>query len=280
MRKWHLIIDVEKCENCNNCFLACKDEFCSNEWPGYSASQPNHGHRWMNILRRERGRFPNVDVAYLPSPCMHCDDPPCMHNAKNGAVTKRPDGIVLIDPQKSRGQKQLVKACPYGAIFWNAERNLPQKCTMCAHLLDEGWRAPRCVQACPTGALSIVHLESGQMQAMIESHGLEVLGGDKNPARPGVYYKNLYRYKKCFIAGSVAGSRKEQAECVQGALVRLFRNGQIIDEKKTDAFGDFKFDNLGCRSGKYHVEIHYQDQTKKEDQFELQQSLSLGTLWV
>jgi Fe-S-cluster-containing dehydrogenase component len=26
MKKWNLIIDIEKCEDCNNCFLACKDE--------------------------------------------------------------------------------------------------------------------------------------------------------------------------------------------------------------------------------------------------------------
>ena len=279
MKKWHMIIDIEKCENCNNCFLACKDEFCGNDWPGYSACQPTHGHRWMNIQRKERGQFPFIDVAYLPSPCMHCDNPPCMHSASNGAVTRRPDGIVLIDPQKATGQ-QLVKACPYGAIFWNAEKNLPQKCTLCGHLLDAGWKAPRCVQACPTGALSIVHLEAEQLQGMVEKHELEVLGGDNNPTRPGVYYRNLYRYKKCFIAGSLAAGRADQAECAQGALVRLFKDGLKIDEKVTDAFGDFKFDHLTCRSGGYHIEIRFQGHEIIERQFELQQSLSLGTLWI
>ncbi|XFO68983.1 hypothetical protein SPSIL_052110 [Sporomusa silvacetica DSM 10669] len=34
MKKWHLIIDVEKCEDCNNCHMACKDEHVGNEWPG------------------------------------------------------------------------------------------------------------------------------------------------------------------------------------------------------------------------------------------------------
>ena len=83
---------------------------------------------------------------------------PCLRAAKNGAVVKRPDGIVLIDPQKARGQKALVQACPYGAIWWNEEKQIPQKCTFCAHLLDAGWKAPRCVQACPTGALSVASL--------------------------------------------------------------------------------------------------------------------------
>ena len=62
MKKWHLVIDVAKCENCNNCLMACKDEHCGNDWSGYTLSQPLHGHRWMNILRRERGEFPVIDV--------------------------------------------------------------------------------------------------------------------------------------------------------------------------------------------------------------------------
>jgi Fe-S-cluster-containing dehydrogenase component len=280
MKTWHLIIDVAKCENCNNCFLACKDEFCGNDWPGYAAAQPPHGHRWMNILRRERGQFPMIDVAYLPSPCMHCADPPCQHAAAGGAVSRRPDGIVLIDPQKSRGQKQLVKACPYGAIFWNEEKSLPQKCTMCAHLLDEGWKAPRCVQACPTGALSIVRLEADQMQRMVADEALEVLGGSNTAARPTVYYKNLYRYNMCFIAGSAATRVAGQTQCAQGAAVKLTKDGRCLAETVTDAFGDFKFDHLPGRSGIYQIEIRYQDKAKQEFEIELLESVSAGTVWV
>lgn len=79
-----------------------------------------------------------------------------MAAAKDGAVYKRPDGIVIVDPEKSKGQKQIVDACPVGAIFWNEEEQIPQKCTMCAELLDDpdypGFE-PRCVEACPNQAL-------------------------------------------------------------------------------------------------------------------------------
>ena len=103
MRSWNLIIDVAKCEDCNNCSLACKDEHVGNDWPGYAAAQPLHGHRWMNTMRKERGTWPTIDVAYRPTPCMHCDDAPCLRAAAGGAVYKRADGIVLIDPQKASG---------------------------------------------------------------------------------------------------------------------------------------------------------------------------------
>src|SRR4030067_568859 len=104
MKKWNLIIDVAKCHDCNNCFISCKDEFIGNDWKPYSTSQPWHGHRWMNIMRKEKGQYPKVEVAYLPTPCMQCDDPKCMKAAKNGAIQKRDDGIVIIAPEKAQGQ--------------------------------------------------------------------------------------------------------------------------------------------------------------------------------
>ncbi|MGB5987547.1 MAG: 4Fe-4S dicluster domain-containing protein, partial [Desulfobacterales bacterium] len=195
MNQRRLIIDVGKCQNCNNCFLACKDEHCGNSWAGYAAAQPLHGQRWMNLLSRERGRFPHVDVAYLPKPCQHCGDAPCIAAAEDGAVYRRPDGIVIIDPEKARGQRQLVPACPYGAVWWNPEQQLAQKCTLCAHLLDEGWAVPRCVQACPTGALKLVDWSAEEVRRHIAAEKLEVLERDSAPATWGVYYKNLYRFK-------------------------------------------------------------------------------------
>ena len=119
---WGMIIDVARCHDCNNCFLACKDEFVDNDWLPYSKSQPDRGQRWMNILRRERGGYPLVVVAYLAKPCQHCINPPCLKAARNGAVNIRQDGIVLIDVDKAAGQKQLVEACPYGTIWWNEEK--------------------------------------------------------------------------------------------------------------------------------------------------------------
>jgi Fe-S-cluster-containing dehydrogenase component len=70
---------------------------------------------------------------------------------------------VNADTDKAKGQKDIVKSCPYGTIWWNEEQNLPQKCTLCAHLLDEGWEKPRCVQACPTGALEALYTEDTEM---------------------------------------------------------------------------------------------------------------------
>ena len=62
MKNWNLVIDVARCHDCNDCFLADKDEFVGNDFPPYSAAQPWHGHRWMNIKRKERGQYPLVQT--------------------------------------------------------------------------------------------------------------------------------------------------------------------------------------------------------------------------
>lgn len=277
MKKWNLIIDVAKCEDCNNCFLSCKDEHVDNDWSGVALPQPRHGHRWINILRKERGRYPLIDVAYRPTPCMHCDDPLCMKAARNNAVVKRPDGIVIIVPERAKGQQELVKACPYGAIWWNEEHQVPQKCTLCAHLLDHGWSRPRCVQACPTGALDVVQATDDEMAVMVKAQSLEVLSPELN-ARPRVYYRNLYRFNRCFISGSVAVKKDGVVDCAENAKVRLQKEKETIDEATTDAFGDFKFDGLVEKSGVYRLEIHYPGAATTQLDVDLITSVSLDTV--
>ena len=87
--KWNLIVDVANCTNCNNCTLAVQDEHVGNSFPGYAAEMPKHGHRWIDIRRRERGQGTMTDVAYLPTMCQHCDDAPCMAAAKDDAMKLR-----------------------------------------------------------------------------------------------------------------------------------------------------------------------------------------------
>ena len=278
MKKWNLIIDVAKCHDCNNCFLSCKDEYFENDFPPYSAAQPRHGHRWMNIMRKERGQYPKVDVAYLPIPCMHCDDAPCIKAAKKDAVYKREDGIVVIDPEKAKGQRNLVESCPYGVIYWNEEKSLPQKCTFCVHLLEDGWKEPRCVQACPTEAMRVVYAEDSEMEKLKKSESLEVYQ-PQYKAKPRVYYKNLYRYTRCFVAGSVA--LQDIDECAEGAEITLMKGAKkVVDKTVTNNYGDFKIDNLEEKSGKYVLEVAYKGYEKKTVEVDVKKSVNLGTIFL
>lgn len=278
MEKWNLVIDVEKCEDCNNCFLACKDEHVDNEFPGYSLSQPRHGQRWINIKRKERGQYPFIDVAYLPVPCLHCDDAPCVKAAKDGAIYKREDGIVLIDPVKAAGQEKLVNACPYDVIWWNEDKNVAQKCTFCVHLLDEGWKEPRCVSVCPTGALRVVKTNDDEMKRIVEQENLQHFQPNHKTA-PRVYYKNLYRYNKCFIGGSVAATKDNITDCVDAAVVFLQdQSGKKLAQQTTDPFGDFKFDGLDKNSGNYTLKITHSDYSEQTVDVKLGESVFVGVI--
>jgi hypothetical protein len=207
---------------------------------------------------------------------MHCDDAPCL--TEDGAVYKREDGIVLIDPEKAKGREDLLSACPYGAIWWNGEAEVAQKCTFCVHLLDDGWTQPRCVQSCPTGAMRFLSADEADMEALVASEGLEVYQPQHQTA-PRVYYRNLYRFTKCFISGNVA--LKDVDECAEGAQVILRDgSGQTVGTATTNNYGDFRFDDLPGDSGEYGLEVEYPGYQRKEEKVDLKDSVNVGTIFL
>ncbi|MBN1105748.1 MAG: 4Fe-4S dicluster domain-containing protein [Deltaproteobacteria bacterium] len=161
MARYGMIVDLNKCTGCMTCVLACKQENLTG--PGVF---------WNKILEIENETFDYI--AYVWHACMHCDDPPCVAACSSKAISKRPDGIVLIDQQKCNGQRKCIDACPYGVISINTDegyfpgKKLPfetsperyrvqlpgkaSKCTLCAHRIDKG-QVPVCVQACQSEAL-------------------------------------------------------------------------------------------------------------------------------
>jgi len=277
MTKWNLIVDVDGCTNCQACVLACRDEYVGNDFPGYAAEMPKHGRSWIDIKTQERGGSAMVDVGYLPVMCQHCDDAPCITAAKNNAVTKRADGIVIIDPVKAKGQQQLVEACPYGAVFWNEEKQLPQHWMFDAHLLDDGWKEPRAAQACATAAIRAVKLSDTEMRTIASAEQLEHFHPEYG-TKPRIWYKNLHRFTKCFIGGSVEAQQNGSIDCLVDAAVTLTKDGQEIATTSTDLYGDFKFDALDQDSGQYVIEIHAEKFKKKSMNVTLGKSTYLGEI--
>ena len=277
-KKWNLIVDVARCDNCRNCFLATKDEHIGNDFPGYAASQPEKEHSWVDIVRHERGHYPIAEANFMPVMCNHCDDAPCMKAAKDGAITKRADGIVIIDPEKSKGQKAIVDACPYGAVYWNEEKQIPQAWIFDAHLLDEGWTKPRVEQSCPTDAFKALKIEDGEMQRLKEQEGLEVLHPEYE-SKPRIYYKNLHLMNSCFVGGSVIADVDGVEECAEGAEAILKQNGNEIARVTTDVFGEFKIDKLEPQSGSYELQVSSESAGSLSMAFDLgDESVYLGTM--
>ena len=241
MANFAMAIDLNKCIGCYNCQIACKDEHVGNDFPPIAAAQPTFGHFWLSISEKEQIWSPShIKVTYIPQPCQHCDDAPCMKAAKNGAIYKRPDGIVIIDPEKAAGQKELVEACPYGSIYWNDEKNIPQKCTFCAHLVDDNWQEPRCVQSCPTSCMYFGDLDqpTSRISKFLAANPCEELHPELN-TKPRVSYAGL---PKPHLAGTLRFA--DLKECANGVKVTLTGPDGKKVETASDYFGDFEFKNV------------------------------------
>jgi tetrathionate reductase subunit B len=260
------VIDVAICNGCYNCQIACKDEHVENDWSPIAKPQPDTGQFWLKLHEFIRGSVPKVKMHYLPVPCMHCDDAPCIASCKvQGALYKREDGLVIIDSEKCTGCKDCVDACPYSKIFFNEELNLAQKCTGCAHLIDRGWAEPRCVDACPTGAIKFG--EEEDLAADME--GTEVLYPEYG-TKSRVFYKNI---PQKFIAGTVYDP--VEREIVKGAVCILEGNGTL--RKSTDGYGDFWFE--GLVEGTYSLVIEADGfAPKKYDAINTKDDVNLGDI--
>jgi tetrathionate reductase subunit B len=247
MSKKVFVIDIKKCNGCHSCQIVCKDEHVGNDWSPIAKPQPDAGQFWIELTERVRGTVPKVKVAYRPHLCMHCDDAPCMKACPvEGALYKREDGLVIIDSVKCSGCRNCLDVCPYDAIFYNDDLNLAQKCTGCAHLLDDGWVEPRCADACPTQALRL--MDEDEAKKLISK--AEVWKPElKKQVKPRVYYLNL---PGRFIAGTVYDPKAkeiiEDADCVLTDAA----TGKTTSIK-TDNYGDFWFEGLG--EGEYSLQI-------------------------
>ncbi|MBI4789161.1 MAG: carboxypeptidase regulatory-like domain-containing protein [Chloroflexi bacterium] len=259
--------DMAKCIGCHTCQFACKDEHSGNDWTPYAKPQPETGQFWRQVKEVVLGSAPKARLSYVPSHmCNHCDSAACVKACPMKAITKRQDGLVLIEPAKCNGCELCVDACPYGNIWFNKQLKLAQKCTGCAHLVDRGWpiKEPRCVDACIPGALKFG--EEADLKDLIAK--AEVMHPEYG-TKPRVYYLNL---PKKFIAGTVYDPGNE--EVVIGATLTL--SGDASATLKTDAFGDFWFE--GLKEGNFSLKIEAGGKSKTIANISTKKDVNLGDI--
>lgn len=158
MTRWAMVVDLRRCVGCQTCTAACKNA---------NATPP--GVQWRRVLDVETGRYPDVQRAFVPVGCMHCEEPPCISVCPSTATRRRADGIVTIDPETCIGCGYCIVACPYGARF--KVDGIATKCTFCVERIDAGMAqglvpgtdpaaTPVCVNDCIAGAMHFGDLEN------------------------------------------------------------------------------------------------------------------------
>jgi Fe-S-cluster-containing dehydrogenase component len=197
--RYGMVIDLKKCMGCNSCTLACRMEH------GTPA-----GILYHQVKKYEIGKYPSAKLRFLPTPCMHCEEPACIKVCPTGATYKREDGLVMIDEKKCMGCRYCVIACPY-----DSRRYIPEivnyyggdsvtpfekvkrknftpgtvvKCNFCAQRLETG-RLPACVERCPAQARYFGNLEDPNSEVsklIVDFNGAPL--HEEFGTSPSVYY--------------------------------------------------------------------------------------------
>ncbi|HEY31812.1 MAG TPA: 4Fe-4S dicluster domain-containing protein [Dehalococcoidia bacterium] len=137
--EYTLVVNSADCVGCNACEVACKQEHNISVGP-----------RWIRVYpdtpREIEGK---LQLRYIVTHCMHCSRPSCKDVCPVDAISKREDGIVLVNDELCIGCKDCIDACPLGVMQFDEDKAVAQKCDMCAARIDIG-RQPACMDACPS----------------------------------------------------------------------------------------------------------------------------------
>ena len=209
LRKWAMVIDLRRCDGCQGidmppqCTQACIQ--------GHYAPEPM---QWIQVYEHD---LSGGGSQFVPTPCMQCQNSPCVNVCPVGATFATPEGVVLIDQERCIGCRLCMAACPYDRRFFTwgtpptppeslladyhpehqipAQRGTVMKCDFCPDMARAG-KLPYCAQTCPTNAIYYGDLEEDFATDGVEVVKLSRLLADNQAYRqkehlntkPRVYY--------------------------------------------------------------------------------------------
>ncbi len=144
-----VLVNVDRCTGCRSCLAAC--------------FYGHHGEPIVNYAEGPTG---------FPILCRQCEEPTCAPACPYGAMERDEHGVVRRNLPMCRACGSCVSACPFGSMRADMAGRRVAKCDLCCDRVLAGGR-PRCVAACPSGALQFVEIA----EAELEEQGLYVIAG-------------------------------------------------------------------------------------------------------
>jgi len=199
LKQWVRVVDLKKCDGCEG---RESGPVCTNACIGtYS---PLEGQEWIKVSKVEGEGGSSY---WMPFPCMHCENAPCVKVCPVGATYHNENGVVLVDHRRCIGCRLCIAACPYQRRYFNwKEKEVPPKsamaeyspefpvpavkgtvtkCVYCSYFTKTGI-LNMCIASCPNGAMY-----NGDKERDIMTNGRELLSLNKTLAD-----NNAFRYKE------------------------------------------------------------------------------------